>query len=182
MPTAGVVCLVIMDVSGHSELEKEVEDVKLLQESLEYQEDDPSQQRQALRALSEILCQNSKLKLAYFLVFYLTSSQLLFFLPPKSKVLDKYRELGMEDVRRYMRLNLIVCSFEWGFQVNCHCIACMLKTQDATLRNTVNLIICLQYSNCSFVLKYILNCTLVNDKYNEGIQNVNFCGLASQLQ
>lgn len=54
-----------MNVSGKSELEKEVEDVKLLQESLQYQEDDPSQQQQALRALGEILCQNSKLSLPF---------------------------------------------------------------------------------------------------------------------
>ncbi|KAJ7379044.1 bouquet formation protein 1 [Desmophyllum pertusum] len=42
------------------ELEKEVEDVKLLVESLEYQKDDPSQQKQALRALGEILSQNKR--------------------------------------------------------------------------------------------------------------------------
>lgn len=51
-----------MNTAGSEfELEKEVEDVKLLVESLEYQKDDPSQQKQALRALGEILSQNSKL-------------------------------------------------------------------------------------------------------------------------
>ena len=49
-----------MDACNQSELEKEIEDVKLLQEALRYQEDDPSQQQQALRALSHILSQNSK--------------------------------------------------------------------------------------------------------------------------
>ena len=50
-----------MSVGGYrSELEKEVQDVKLLQESLRFQEGDFSQQQQALRALSEILSQNSK--------------------------------------------------------------------------------------------------------------------------
>lgn len=47
------------------ELEKEIEDVKLLVESIQYQKDDPSQQQQALRALGEILSQNSEsIKLA----------------------------------------------------------------------------------------------------------------------
>lgn len=45
----------------HSELEKDIEDVKLLVESIQYQKDDSSQQQQALRALGEILSQNSKL-------------------------------------------------------------------------------------------------------------------------
>ena len=45
----------------HFESEKEIEDVKLLVESMKYQKDDPSQQQQALRALGEILSQNSKL-------------------------------------------------------------------------------------------------------------------------
>lgn len=49
-----------MNTCGQSELEKAIEDVKLLQESLQYQEDDPSQQQQALRALGEILSQNSE--------------------------------------------------------------------------------------------------------------------------
>lgn len=49
-----------MDTCGQSELEKEIEDVKLLQEALRYQEDDPSQQQQALRALADILSQNSE--------------------------------------------------------------------------------------------------------------------------
>ena len=44
----------------HSESKKEIEDVKLLVESMKYQNDDPSQQQQALRALGEILSQNSK--------------------------------------------------------------------------------------------------------------------------
>ncbi|XP_068745044.1 telomere repeats-binding bouquet formation protein 1-like [Montipora capricornis] len=44
----------------YSELEKEVQDVKLLQESLRLQEGDFSQQIQALRALSEILSQNRR--------------------------------------------------------------------------------------------------------------------------
>lgn len=46
----------------HFESEKEIEDVKLLVESMKYQKDDPPQQQQALRALGEILSQNSKLK------------------------------------------------------------------------------------------------------------------------
>ena len=62
-----------MSTCGQSELEKEVEDVKLLQESLQYQEDDPSQQQQALRALGEILAQNSK-TLSSFLIITLNSS------------------------------------------------------------------------------------------------------------
>lgn len=45
----------------YSESEKEIEDVKLLIESMKYQKDDPSQRQQALRALGEILSQNSKL-------------------------------------------------------------------------------------------------------------------------
>lgn len=45
----------------HFESEKEIEDVKLLVESMKYQKDDPSQRQQALRALGEILSQNSKL-------------------------------------------------------------------------------------------------------------------------
>lgn len=45
----------------HFESEKEIEDVKLLVESMKYQKDDPPQQQQALRALGEILSQNSKL-------------------------------------------------------------------------------------------------------------------------
>lgn len=49
-----------MDTCCQSELEKEIEDVKLLQEALRYQEDDPSQQQQALRALADILSQNSE--------------------------------------------------------------------------------------------------------------------------
>lgn len=50
-----------MSTGGYrSELDKEVQDVKLLQESLRLQEGDSSQQQQALRALSEILSQNSK--------------------------------------------------------------------------------------------------------------------------
>ncbi|CAH3014912.1 unnamed protein product, partial [Porites evermanni] len=49
-----------MDTCGQSELEKEIEDVKLLQEALRYQEDDPSQQQQALRALADILSQNRR--------------------------------------------------------------------------------------------------------------------------
>lgn len=50
-----------MSVGGYgSELEKGVQDVKLLLESLRLQEGDSSQQQQALRALSEILYQNSK--------------------------------------------------------------------------------------------------------------------------
>lgn len=55
----------------HSESEKEIEDVKLLVESMKYQKDDPSQQQQALRALGEILSQNSKLSLHYNLRVYL---------------------------------------------------------------------------------------------------------------
>ena len=43
-----------------SESEKEIEDVELLVESIKYQKDDPSQQQQALRALGDILSQNSK--------------------------------------------------------------------------------------------------------------------------
>lgn len=52
-----------MNAGSHdqSEMEKEIEDVKLLVESIKYQKDDPSQQQQALRALGEILSQNSKL-------------------------------------------------------------------------------------------------------------------------
>lgn len=61
-----------MNKCSQSELEKEVEDVKLLQESLSYQEDDPSQQQQALRALGEILCQNSE-----FLAFIQTNVRLI---------------------------------------------------------------------------------------------------------
>jgi len=49
----------------YSESEKEIEDVKLLIESMKYQKDDPSQQKQALRALGEILSQNSKLIIMY---------------------------------------------------------------------------------------------------------------------
>ena len=49
-----------MDTCSQSELEKDIEDVKLLQEALRYQEDDPSQQQQALRALADILSQNSE--------------------------------------------------------------------------------------------------------------------------
>lgn len=49
-----------MDTCSESELEKDIEDVKLLQEALRYQEDDPSQQQQALRALADILSQNSE--------------------------------------------------------------------------------------------------------------------------
>ncbi|XP_020616593.1 telomere repeats-binding bouquet formation protein 1-like [Orbicella faveolata] len=44
----------------HSESKKEIEDVKLLVESMKYQKDDPSQQQQALRALGEILSQNKR--------------------------------------------------------------------------------------------------------------------------
>ena len=43
----------------------EVEDVKLLVESLEYQKDDPSQQQQALSAVVEILSHNSKFILMF---------------------------------------------------------------------------------------------------------------------
>lgn len=49
-----------MDTCSQSELEKDIEDVKLLQEALRYQEDDPSQQQQALRALADIFSQNSE--------------------------------------------------------------------------------------------------------------------------
>lgn len=49
-----------MDTCSQSELEKDIEDVKLLQEALRYQEDDPSQQQQALRALADILSQNRR--------------------------------------------------------------------------------------------------------------------------
>ncbi|XP_073240310.1 telomere repeats-binding bouquet formation protein 1-like [Porites lutea] len=49
-----------MDTCSQSELEKEIEDVKLLQEALRYQEDDPSQQQQALRALADTLSQNRR--------------------------------------------------------------------------------------------------------------------------
>ncbi|KAL9984274.1 hypothetical protein ACROYT_G006549 [Oculina patagonica] len=51
-----------MNAGNHdqSELEKEIEDVKLLVESIEYQKDDPSQQQQALRALGEILSQSKR--------------------------------------------------------------------------------------------------------------------------
>ena len=49
-----------MNTGNRSELEKEVEDVKLLVESLEYQKDEPSQQQQALSALGEILSHNSE--------------------------------------------------------------------------------------------------------------------------
>ncbi|KAM7435376.1 bouquet formation protein 1 [Porites harrisoni] len=49
-----------MDTCSQSELEKDIEDVKLLQEALRYQEDDPSQQQQALRALADILSQNGR--------------------------------------------------------------------------------------------------------------------------
>ena len=49
-----------MDTCSQSELEKDIEDVKLLQEALRYQEEDPSQQQQALRALADILSQNSE--------------------------------------------------------------------------------------------------------------------------
>ena len=54
----------------HSESEKEIEDVKLLVESMKYQKDDPSQQQQALRALGEILSQNSKLSLDYIIYVF----------------------------------------------------------------------------------------------------------------
>ena len=63
-----------MNACGQSELEKEVEDVKLLQESLRYQEDDPSQQQQALRALADILSQNSKLRLCSYMFNIVTSN------------------------------------------------------------------------------------------------------------
>ena len=58
-----------------SESDKEIEDVKLLVESMKYQKDDPSQQQQALRALGEILSQNSKLSLNYNLRVYLQGSR-----------------------------------------------------------------------------------------------------------
>lgn len=48
-----------MDAGSHSP-EKEIEDVKLLVESLEYQKDDSSQQQQALKVLAEILSKNSE--------------------------------------------------------------------------------------------------------------------------
>ena len=54
----------------HSELEKEIEDVKLLVESMKYQNDDPYQQQQALRALGGILSQNSKLIRIYLRVYW----------------------------------------------------------------------------------------------------------------
>ena len=46
--------------TGSNSPEKDIEDMKLLVESLEYQKDDSSQQQQALRALAVILSQNSK--------------------------------------------------------------------------------------------------------------------------
>ena len=52
----------------HSESKKEIEDVKLLVESMKYQKDDPSQQQQALRALGEILSQNSKWIMIYVFI------------------------------------------------------------------------------------------------------------------
>ncbi|XP_058940728.2 telomere repeats-binding bouquet formation protein 1 isoform X1 [Pocillopora verrucosa] len=48
-----------MDAGSHSP-EKEIEDVKLLVESLEYQKDDSSQQQQALKVLAEILSKNKR--------------------------------------------------------------------------------------------------------------------------
>lgn len=56
----------------HFESEKEIEDVKLLVESMKYQKDDPSQQQQALRALGEILSQNSKLKSVIIIIYVIT--------------------------------------------------------------------------------------------------------------
>lgn len=46
--------------TGSNSPEKDIEDMKLLVESLEYQKDDSSQQQQALRALAVILSQNKR--------------------------------------------------------------------------------------------------------------------------
>ena len=78
-------CRFVMNTDNRSELEKEVEDVKLLVELLEYQKDDPSQQQQALSALGEILSHNSKFivmfpsMLAFEENFYTLSLKLLQF-------------------------------------------------------------------------------------------------------
>lgn len=54
-----------MDAGNHSP-EKEIEDVKLLVESLEYQKDDSSQQQQALKVLAEILSKNSESNVCFW--------------------------------------------------------------------------------------------------------------------
>lgn len=57
-----------MDAGSHSP-EKEIEDVKLLVESLEYQKDDSSQQEQALKVLAEILSKNSESNVCFWKEF-----------------------------------------------------------------------------------------------------------------
>lgn len=57
-----------MDAGSHSP-EKEIEDVKLLVESLEYQKDDSSQQQQALKVLAEILSKNSESNVRFWKEF-----------------------------------------------------------------------------------------------------------------
>lgn len=57
-----------MDAGSHSP-EKEIEDVKLLVESLEYQKDDSSQQQQALKVLAEILSKNSESNVCFWKEF-----------------------------------------------------------------------------------------------------------------
>lgn len=57
-----------MDAGSHSP-EKEIEDVKLLVESLEYQKDDSSQQQQALKVLAEILSKNSESNVCFWIEF-----------------------------------------------------------------------------------------------------------------